>query len=436
VHRCSVVVGRYRSGRSVKESGRSALAWLVAGSEGAAAGWPRTELDPAAVDAAWIDFAASNSPQVRLADLPTAPAAPLPRERPDAASLAALPPPARIAAPWWIASYSALVAGRDLAAESASGLAGAAVDPAPDHAVADRDQTIVPGLAPDGAVDPGAVLDPEPGTDLPGAADDILRFPRGPLAGECLHAVFEHADFADPATWPDAIAAALQARPQPVPDPADAARQGSMLQRMLANVLATPLPMPPTGQDTTPGPASARQDVAPRMVLSDIPAARRRAELEFTLPVARLTANDLEQALRSLGWPAPALGFGALQGYLRGFIDLVFEHRGRWGLLDWKSNHLGPRRADYTAGRVAQAVHDHGYQLQALLYLLALHRWLRHRLPGYDYDRHVAGAWVLFVRGVRPGWTDDAGRPTGIWSARPPRELIESLSARLEGGAA
>ena len=452
VHRCSVVVGGYRSGRSVKESGRSALAWLVAGSEDAAAGWPRTGIDPGAVDAAWIDFATSHSPQVRQVDLPTAAAAPLPRELPDAATLAALPPPARVAAPWWIASYSALVAGRALAAESASGLAGAAVDPAPDHAVADRDRTIAPGLAPDGAIDPGADFARDPAAeagcavlgDLTPAADDILRFPRGPLAGECLHAVFEHADFADPATWPDAIAAALQARPQPVADPADAARQGVMLQRMLADVMATPLPlpipMPPTPTSTPIGTVQGHADPstcdgAP-IVLSDIPAARRRAELEFTLPVARLTANDLDLALRSLGWPAPALGFGPLQGYLRGFIDLVFEHRGRWGLLDWKSNHLGPRRADYTAGRVAQAVHDHGYQLQALLYLLALHRWLRHRLPGYDYDRHVAGAWVLFVRGVRPGWTDDAGRPTGIWSARPPREVIETLSARLDGGAA
>ena len=223
-----------------------------------------------------------------------------------------------------------------------------------------------------------------------------------------------------------------------------------MLQCMLADVLTTPLPLPirmpptstssPTWTSTPIGTGQGRADPstcdgAP-IVLSDIPAARRRAELEFTLPVARLTANDLDLALRSLGWPAPSLGFGPLQGYLRGFIDLVFEHRGRWGLLDWKSNHLGPRRADYTAGRVAQAVHDHGYQLQALLYLLALHRWLRHRLPSYDYDRHVAGAWVLFVRGVRPGWTDDAGRPTGIWSARPPREVIETLSARLDGGAA
>lgn len=442
VHRCKLVVGRYRSGRSVKQSGRSALAWLVAGSEDGAAGWPTTELDPAAVDAAWAGFAASHSPQVRLADLPTAPAAPLPREQPDAATLAALPPPARIPAPWWIASYSALVASRDQAADAAPGPARDAA--APDHAVADRDRLIAPDLAPDGAADPGADFARDPAAeaggavlgDLTPAADDILRFPRGPLAGECLHAVFEHADFADPATWPDAIAAALQARPQPVTDPADAALQGAMLKRMLADVLATPLPLPPTGQDIAPGPAFARQDVAPRIVLSDIPAARRRAELEFTLPVARLTAEDLDRALRSLGWPAPALGFGALQGYLRGFIDLVFEHRGRWGLLDWKSNHLGPRRADYVAGRVTHAVHDHGYQLQALLYLLALHRWLRHRLPGYDYDRHVAGAWVLFVRGVRPGWTDDAGHPTGIWSARPPREVIETLSARLDGGAA
>jgi exodeoxyribonuclease V beta subunit len=422
VHRCTVVVGRYVAQRSEKEAARGPLAWLVAGSDAAAADWPTQALDPLQVDAAWTRFAADHAPQVRLDPLPGDAVAPLPRDAADTGALSALAPPARLPAPWWIASYSALMG---------SVAAGARADAPPDHAVADRDRLPTAPPVADAAAEPVAAHGERA---LP--PDDILRFPRGPMAGECLHAVFEHADFADRASWPAAIAAALQAHPQPVAssaDPAEQARQPAMLQTMLADVLATPLPLPegPEGLDGLDGP-----DGGSAIVLGELPAARRRAELEFTLPVARLTPADLAQALQRLGWPAPALGFGALQGYLRGFVDLVFEHRGRYGLLDWKSNFLGTTPADHAAAPVAQAVHAHGYHLQALLYLLALHRWLRHRLPGYDYDRHVAGAWVLFVRGVRPGWADAAGRPAGVWCARPPRAVIEALSARLDGGVA
>ncbi len=406
VHRCTVVVGRYVAQRSEKEAARGPLAWLVGGSDATAADWPSEALDPARLDSAWTDFAAGCAPDVRLDPLPGDAIDPLPREATDTDALVALTPPERLPAPWWIASYSGLMG---------SVATGAGTDATPDHAVADRDRL----LATEPAAGPA-----EPMAERALPPDDILRFPRGPLAGECLHAVFEHADFADPATWPGAVAAALQARPQPVADPAELARQPAMLQRLLADVLATPLRAPDGGGGDD------------AIVLADVPTVRRKSELEFTLPVANLTPADLTQALHRLGWPAPALAFGALQGYLRGFIDLVFEHGGRYHLLDWKSNHLGPARSDYTAARVAQAVHAHGYHLQALLYLLALHRWLRHRLPGYDYDRHVGGAWVLFVRGVRPGWMDAEGCPTGVWAARPPREVIEALSATLDGDAA
>jgi exodeoxyribonuclease V beta subunit len=433
VHRCTVVVGRYRVGSSEKEAGRGPLAWLVAGSEDAAAGWPTQPLDSSQVDTAWSDFAAAHAGPVRLDPLPTAAATALPRPAPDTDALAALAPPARLPAPWWTASYSALMASMGSGAGSGAG-PDTRADAATEHTAADRDR----GLADradtaDAADTASAFAQPALARTLP--PDDILRFPRGPLAGECLHAVFEHADFADPASWPAAIAAALQARPQPVSpaaeladladladpaDPAAPARQPAMLQRLLADVLATPLPVP--------GAAAAVEPI----VLARVPAARRKTELEFTLPVARLAAADLTQALQSLGWPAPGLDFGALRGFLRGFIDLVFEHGGRYFLLDWKSNHLGATPAHYAAATVAQAVHSHGYHLQALLYLLALHRWLRHRLPDYDAGRHLGGALVLFVRGVRPGWIDADGCPTGVWAARPAVAVIEALSARLD----
>jgi exodeoxyribonuclease V beta subunit len=179
--------------------------------------------------------------------------------------------------------------------------------------------------------------------------------------------------------------------------------------------------------------------------LRDLPRARRLGELEFVLPVAvrsgatwlgaarlaaafeRFAAAELAAAyaprLRQLQFPD-------LTGHLRGFIDLVFEHAGRWYLADYKSNHLGDRVEHYAPERLREAMLAHHYVLQYHLYALALHRYLRFRLPDYDYERHFGGALYLFVRGMAPshppGW--------GVYADRPPRALIEALSAALDGG--
>ena len=81
---------------------------------------------------------------------------------------------------------------------------------------------------------------------------------------------------------------------------------------------------------------------------------------------------------------------------------------------------------------MAAAMRDQGYHLQALLYLVALDRYLRHRLAGYDPARHLGGAVYLFVRGVRPDWRDAAGVPTGVFFERPSPALIACLSALLD----
>ena len=125
------------------------------------------------------------------------------------------------------------------------------------------------------------------------------------------------------------------------------------------------------------------------------------------------------------------LAFGRLDGYLRGFIDLVYEHQGRWHVLDWKSNHLGWSATDYGPQSVRRAMDEQGYHLQYLLYTLALHRYLKQRLHGYDYDTHFGGVNYLFVRGVRPTWTNADGLAAGVFFDRPKRQAIEALDALL-----
>ena len=225
----------------------------------------------------------------------------LPSPSPDA--LAAREPPRWIPPAWRIGSYSSLAHG-----------AGS------ESAAADHDVR-VPSVA---------VARSQDATSA--GADDILRFPRGARAGECLHAVFEQADFTDATGWPQVIENVLRTQP-PQAAGTDSASWPAMVQRMLADVTATPLP-------------SGHR-------LSDISRGNRLVELEFSLPSAGLAAGELVATLRRHGYDIGALGFPKLQGYLRGFIDLVYQHQGRFYVLDWKSNHLGWSAADYGARAAA-----------------------------------------------------------------------------------
>ena len=113
----------------------------------------------------------------------------------------------------------------------------------------------------------------------------------------------------------------------------------------------------------------------------------------------------------------------------KGFIDLVFEHDGRYYVADYKSNWLGREVSDYAAPALAAAIAQHRYEMQYCLYLLAVHRQLRARLPDYDYDRHVGGAVYVFLRGVDGG-------AHGVHVDRPPRALIEAMDALFAGSEA
>ena len=146
-------------------------------------------------------------------------------------------------------------------------------------------------------------------------------------------------------------------------------------------------------------------------------------EMGFTLPVEHLASVWLDQKISQSVWPdrpRAALQPRTLEGLLTGFMDLVLQHEGRYYVLDYKSNRL----PDYASATLTAAMLDHRYDVQAVLYVLALHRLLKSRLPDYDFAQHMGGALYWFVRGVdQPG--------TGMLAVNPPRALIEALDAAL-----
>ena len=186
----------------------------------------------------------------------------------------------------------------------------------------------------------------------------------------------------------------------------------------------------PPDQPDQPGASDADLRVAaPTFRLQDLAPQQIQVEMEFWIESRRVDTEALDRLLRAHclpGRPRPELRPNQLNGLLKGFIDLVFEHQGRYYLLDWKSNWLGPDDDAYSREAMAAAVLEHRYDLQYALYLLALHRLLRARLPGYDYDRHLGGAIYLFLRASH-------APSQGLFTDKPASALIEALDRLFAG---
>ncbi|MFC5511921.1 exodeoxyribonuclease V subunit beta [Massilia jejuensis] len=127
-------------------------------------------------------------------------------------------------------------------------------------------------------------------------------------------------------------------------------------------------------------------------------------EMEFWFPSDGLDLGELDRLCRRrlLGETArPTLPERALHGMLKGFADLVFEHEGKYWVLDYKSNALGPNDAAYTRRAMEEGMAGHRYDIQGAIYMLALHRLLKSRLgDAYDPARQLGGAVFLFLRGI------------------------------------
>ena len=244
---------------------------------------------------------------------------------------------------------------------------------------------------------------------------DIHGFPRGSGAGRCLHAILERVDFqelTDPAVMP-LIEEQLRLH-------AIEPRWSPVVMELLCRLVATPLD-------------------ADGLTLDQVARDKRLDEMEFHFPVHGMDPGQIQQLGERHGFSPHATltqGLGAvgserLDGFIKGFIDLTFEWQGRYYLADYKSNWLGQGAESYHPQALQGAMLEHGYPLQYALYTLALHRHLRRRIEGYDYDRHMGGVYYLFLRGMGP----ESGPDRGVVAERPTASFIEALDRLVAGEA-
>ncbi|MBN3853642.1 exodeoxyribonuclease V subunit beta [Paraburkholderia sp. Ac-20340] len=315
--------------------------------------------------------------------------------------------PRRTRTPWWIASYSSLKT-----VEGTQGAFAAKLEDEERAAPDTRSEDVFLELL--GASAPQSDDVPEANALAP-ANTPMHGFERGADAGSFLHELIEwiaNEGFAEIAAagaherLRDMIARRCSVRGWD--------RWIDTLTQWILSFITTPLKLPDF--DGEP--------VAP-LTLSSLDKTRYMAEMEFWVAAHRVETRELDALVTALtldGAERPPLDAARLNGMLKGFIDLVFEHEGRYYVADYKSNWLGADDASYTVEKMQSQILHSRYELQYALYLFALHRLLKSRLPDYDYDRHIGGAVYMFLRGGNSA-------SQGLHCERPPRELIEGLDA-------
>ena len=385
------------------ESGNPLSPWLLEGGEGPPRPLPLQVLDPAELP----------PPQRRW------------RAAPPQGALTLGPVPRRsLDSRWGRASYSAWTHGGAVLPPEAS-------EEGRDSDALSRDGDDPDDDAPDAAPDAGAM-------GAQARLGPLASFPRGAGPGDALHRMLEQIDYPALATGDHEPCRQLVAR--------ELERAGMPVELTESVVSALQqLVLSPLGGDLG---AFRLADLAPASWLN---------EMNFDLPLAVTEAR----LVRSSGLAAvfsrhPGGRFGgayarqlqglsvASRGFLTGSIDLVFRCGERWWVADWKSNWIGRRDGrgaviscgpnDYSQSAMETLMASNHYPLQAHLYLVALHRYLRWRLPGYTPERHLGGYAYVFLRGVPGALAAAPDSVPGVLVERPPLPRLLALDALLREG--
>ncbi len=247
----------------------------------------------------------------------------------------------------------------------------------------------------------------------PPQVKDIFSFPQGSNAGLFIHDVLEHMDF----SFKDHETIRLLIGEKLLQYGFDYDWLDIILNKMkeVSNALL--------------------KSYTDRFTLSEINKGAILHELEFYLPLDKIDSyglgNIFDKYIPFSDNLSPKelikeLGFTPVEGMVRGFIDMVFEHNGRYYIIDWKSNFLGDRVENYNKETLNKVMLDEYYFLQYHLYVVALNNLLSFRLNDYSYERHFGGVFYIFIRGVSSEKDN-----YGIFFDLPEKSLIEELNIYL-----
>ena len=220
----------------------------------------------------------------------------------------------------------------------------------------------------------------------------FIALKKGAQTGIILHSIFEKIDFADEKYWEKEI------------------------EKNLTNF----------GRDISESTIKNYMELAGNTVnavlapgdfsLSDVLFEKRFNELEFFFSFDKWNPREIKAL-----FPDISINDKSIEGIMHGFIDLLFEHNGKYYILDWKSNSLGVGLDNYTKDRLEEAMTENNYHLQYIVYTVAVKRFLENRIEDFDYDKHFGGVYYLFLRGMR------ANTNNGVFFNKPTKELIERM---------
>jgi exodeoxyribonuclease V beta subunit len=244
--------------------------------------------------------------------------------------------------------------------------------------------------------------------------EDIFSFPRGARAGVFFHELFEQTDFSY---------SAADAREKLILCKLREYGFGINWQRPVSDMINKVLDAKLKAK---------RMEIR----LSGIDKASRINEMEFYFPLKMTAPAAIKKVFNKYGrvlkesvnhsvWLDNLL-FSPVKGFMKGYIDMVFRHEGRFFIIDWKSNYLGTDSNYYGKTDIAESMEKESYILQYHLYVLALHQYLKLKTAGYDYENHFGGVFYIFIRGV-----DDSKEGSGIFYDLPDISLINGLGKAL-----
>jgi exodeoxyribonuclease V beta subunit len=242
----------------------------------------------------------------------------------------------------------------------------------------------------------------------------IFAFPKGSRAGNFFHDLMEQLDY---------TACSSDASNQTIQRTLQAYGFENTWQQVVAETISHILHVPLMPE-------------LPELSLSVIDFDQRINEMEFYFPLNKIQPSTLQVVFKRHGlgqdpmnFPSqlPKLVFSPVAGFMKGYVDLVFQHRRQFFLVDWKTNYLGPTIDSYRRDALSVVMHEHFYVLQYHLYVLALCQHLRQRNSFFQYKTDFGGVMYIFIRGI----DRRRGPEAGIYFDRPKATFINALGKVL-----